>query len=228
MPSTSKPQATLMAMAAHNPAFAKKKGIPVRVAKDFNRADKGGSMLKKAGGGPASMMGHALSGTQLGGPENLIRKAQDRFATFADGGAVKKPAGPSLKERREIRAMIEDGKDDAVSALRGMRSALINSQEKSPVEQPDPDPDTSLARLRSQLSMADGGEVDVDDAEAPNDDPAATTPNPEMLMQEYQELVTALQDESLPQEMHGQIIDRLASIESMLEQMGIDVSDPSS
>jgi hypothetical protein len=37
-----------MAAAAHNPAFAKKVGIPQGVAKDFNRADAGRSMLAKA------------------------------------------------------------------------------------------------------------------------------------------------------------------------------------
>ena len=41
MPSTSKAQARLMAAAAHNPAFAKKVGVPVSVAKEFNQADKG-------------------------------------------------------------------------------------------------------------------------------------------------------------------------------------------
>ena len=215
MPSTSKPQATLMAMAAHNPAFAKKKGIPVGVAKDFNAADKRAGILKKGGGGPATMMGHALSGTQLGGTENLIRKAQDRFTTFADGGAVKKPKGPSLKERREIRTMIEDGKEDAVSALRSMRSALIDSQEDSPVEPSDPD--TALARLRSQLAMADGGAV-------PAREPAIS-PDPAMLYDEYRELIGKLQDESLPPELGTQIVDRLATIEAALEQMGIDVGD---
>ena len=30
-----------MAAAAHNPAFAKKVGIPVKVAKEFNQADSG-------------------------------------------------------------------------------------------------------------------------------------------------------------------------------------------
>jgi len=29
-----------MAAAAHNPSFAKKVGIPTKVAKEFNRADK--------------------------------------------------------------------------------------------------------------------------------------------------------------------------------------------
>jgi hypothetical protein len=37
-----------MAAAAHNPKFAKKVGIPQGVAKDFNQADKGTSMLSDA------------------------------------------------------------------------------------------------------------------------------------------------------------------------------------
>ena len=41
MPSKSKAQAHLMAAVAHNPAFAKKVGIPQSVGKDFNQADKG-------------------------------------------------------------------------------------------------------------------------------------------------------------------------------------------
>lgn len=41
MPSKSKAQRNLMAAAAHNPAFAKKVGVPVSVAKEFNAADKG-------------------------------------------------------------------------------------------------------------------------------------------------------------------------------------------
>ncbi len=37
-----------MAAAAHDPAFAKKVGVPMKVAKEFNKADKGGKLLKKA------------------------------------------------------------------------------------------------------------------------------------------------------------------------------------
>ena len=52
MPSKSKAQRNLMAAAAHNPAFAKKVGIPVSVAQEFNKADKGkkfkeGGMMDK-------------------------------------------------------------------------------------------------------------------------------------------------------------------------------------
>jgi hypothetical protein len=41
MPSTSKKQHNFMAAIAHNPAFAKKVGIPQSVGKEFNTADKG-------------------------------------------------------------------------------------------------------------------------------------------------------------------------------------------
>jgi hypothetical protein len=46
MPSKSPKQARMMAAAAHNPAFAKKVGVPTRVAKEFNTADKGTGILK--------------------------------------------------------------------------------------------------------------------------------------------------------------------------------------
>jgi hypothetical protein len=45
MPSKSGKQARLMAAAAHNPAFARKVGVPVKVAKEFNRADAGSGIL---------------------------------------------------------------------------------------------------------------------------------------------------------------------------------------
>ena len=40
MPSKSQAQKNLMAAAAHSPAFAKKVGVPTKVAKEFNNADK--------------------------------------------------------------------------------------------------------------------------------------------------------------------------------------------
>lgn len=46
MPSKSKAQARTMAAAAHNPKFARKLGIPVKVAKEFNAADAGTGILK--------------------------------------------------------------------------------------------------------------------------------------------------------------------------------------
>ena len=54
MPSRSPAQARMMAAAAHNPAFAKKVGVPASVAKDFNQADKGTGILRKAMNGKSS------------------------------------------------------------------------------------------------------------------------------------------------------------------------------
>lgn len=48
MPSTSRKQARTMAAAAHNPAFAKKVGIPQKVAKEFNQADQRKATVKAA------------------------------------------------------------------------------------------------------------------------------------------------------------------------------------
>jgi len=59
MPSKSKAQHNFMAAVAHNPAFAKKAGVPQSVGKDFNEADKGrkfskgGDMKKMNTGGMA-------------------------------------------------------------------------------------------------------------------------------------------------------------------------------
>jgi hypothetical protein len=46
MPSSSKKQHNFMAAVAHNPAFAKKAGVPQSVGKEFNEADKGRKFSK--------------------------------------------------------------------------------------------------------------------------------------------------------------------------------------
>lgn len=48
MPSKSAKQARMMAAAAHDPAFAKRVGVPVKVAKEFNQADAGRGLLSVA------------------------------------------------------------------------------------------------------------------------------------------------------------------------------------
>jgi hypothetical protein len=54
MPSKTRKQARMMAAAAHDPKFAKKVGVPVKVAKEFNKADAGtgiiGGGIHKQGG----------------------------------------------------------------------------------------------------------------------------------------------------------------------------------
>jgi hypothetical protein len=48
MPATSTKQKKFMDAAAHNPAFAKKVGVPVKVAKEYSQASKG-QTFKKGG-----------------------------------------------------------------------------------------------------------------------------------------------------------------------------------
>ena len=74
MPSTSKKQAKFMAAAAHNPAFAKKVGVPVSVAKEFNAADKG----KKFGSSRPDLQGVNKKSTSHG-----------KMALFKEGGKMK-------------------------------------------------------------------------------------------------------------------------------------------
>lgn len=66
MPSKSKAQRNLMAAAAHNPKFAKKVGVPVSVAKEYNEADKG-KKFKKGGVSLAVGRGEKLPTSQGAG-----------------------------------------------------------------------------------------------------------------------------------------------------------------
>lgn len=89
MPSKSKAQARLMAAAAHNPAFAKKVGIPQSVGKEFNQADKGkkfsmGGKLQSRGNAPGltrSKSGTRSGITQVQGGENQINKQETRWGS---------------------------------------------------------------------------------------------------------------------------------------------------
>ena len=65
MPSKTPKQARTMAAAAHDPAFAKKVGIPQNVAQDFNKADAGTGIIKPKQMPPKKQRLHR--GTKRGG-----------------------------------------------------------------------------------------------------------------------------------------------------------------
>ena len=102
MPSVSKKQHNFMAAIAHNPAFAKKVGIPQSVGKDFSAADKGkkfkeGGMAEskamvkkevsfmKKKGAPKSMIAHE-KGEMMGMKKGGMPK-------FAKGGVIASKMG---------------------------------------------------------------------------------------------------------------------------------------
>ena len=95
MPSKSKAQRNLMAAAAHNPAFAKKVGVPTKVAKEFNAADKG-KKFKKGGVSLAVGRGEKLPTSQGAG---LTAKGRAKY-NRETGSNLKAPqpeGGPRKK-----------------------------------------------------------------------------------------------------------------------------------
>ena len=111
MPATSAKQKKFMDAAAHNPAFAKKAGVPVKVAKEFSKASKGqtfkeGSEMKeskamvkkevgfmKAKGAPKAMMKHEMSemkGMKKGGNVTTTKMAAVKTAAPSRDGIAAK------------------------------------------------------------------------------------------------------------------------------------------
>ena len=79
-----------MAAAAHNPAFAKKVGVPVSVAKEFNQADKGkkfnkGGDMKHSDMSKDKPMMKKLAAEAVKGHEKRMHKMAKGGVTRADG-----------------------------------------------------------------------------------------------------------------------------------------------
>jgi hypothetical protein len=87
MPSKSKAQHNFMAAVAHNPAFAKKAGVPQSVGKDFNEADKGRKFSK----GGDMKKGYADGGMPM------VNKGGKMVPSFAADGKGKMAKGGMAK-----------------------------------------------------------------------------------------------------------------------------------
>ena len=106
MPSSSAKQHKFMEAVAHNPAFAKKAGVPQSVGKDFSNADKGKTfkkggdtmaskmdpkmmamMAKKKSGMGAAPMAPAAPAGGMGGMGGMMKKGGS-IKKMAKGGAV--------------------------------------------------------------------------------------------------------------------------------------------
>lgn len=119
MPATSPKQKRFMDAAAHNPAFAKKAGVPVSVAKDFSEASKGmkfrktdsrpeqqglnkpktnhGSQALFARGGEmkeskAMEMRHAAAMKKAGVPKKMVAEEMAEARGMKSGGKAKRMA----------------------------------------------------------------------------------------------------------------------------------------
>jgi hypothetical protein len=84
-----------MAAAAHDPKFAKKVGVPVKVAKEFNAADKG-KKFKKGGVSLAVGRGEKLA-TDKGAGLTAKGRAKYNAATGSNLKAPQPEGGPRKK-----------------------------------------------------------------------------------------------------------------------------------
>lgn len=97
MPAVSEKQKRLMDAAAHSPAFAKKVGVPVKVAKEFSRESKGlkfkeGGQMKES----KKMVQKELSFMKKKGAPKSMIKHEMAEAGMKHGGKVKKMAAGGL------------------------------------------------------------------------------------------------------------------------------------
>jgi hypothetical protein len=94
MPSTSKKQHNFMAAIAHNPAFAKKVGVPQSVGKEFNKADKGkkfkeGGTMKHSDMSKDMPMMKKVAKQEVKAHEKSMHKMAKGGVTRADGCVTK-------------------------------------------------------------------------------------------------------------------------------------------
>jgi len=98
MPSTSKKQHSFMEAVAHNPAFAKKVGVPQSVGKDFSTADKGKTF--KRGGDMATKKMNPFAKFEKSGKDVEMKgkgkegsKKEEAFDKTQMMGGMKKGGG---------------------------------------------------------------------------------------------------------------------------------------
>jgi len=102
MPSTSKKQHNFMAAVAHNPAFAKKAGVPQSVGKDFNQADKGRKFSKGGDMKKMNMGGYA------DGSMTMVNKGGKMVPDFAaDGKGKMAKGGMAHKDVKMDKSMMQ-------------------------------------------------------------------------------------------------------------------------
>ena len=109
MPAKSEKQKKLMDAAAHNPEFAKKVGIPTKVAKKFSRTSKGMEFKK---GGSINRVGDAVMPDRrdpdigkmikAGSPPSMKHKGKSGLneKTFQESKGTRYASGGMAKKRK--------------------------------------------------------------------------------------------------------------------------------
>ena len=123
MPSKSFSQARMMAGAAHDPVFAKKVGVPTKVAKKFNKADDKSGFLSSAmrAKGPAYKEG------------GKVKKYAEGSQVSAEDEAEYRSSGQYLADRMRLEAQANKAKMD------DMMKKIEENRRKAPPARSDRD-----------------------------------------------------------------------------------------
>jgi len=125
MPSTSKKQHNLMEAVAHNPAFAKKVGIPRSVGEDFSKADKG-KTFKKGG----EMKKKMASGGETMGPRSMkedVVAGSNKHGKFGESKAQKKGHTKGMN-------LGDAGKKEPIEGEKNMKSFMAGMKKGGKVK----------------------------------------------------------------------------------------------
>jgi hypothetical protein len=117
MPAVSKKQKQLMDAAAHNPAFAKKVGIPQSVAMDFSKASKG-KKFREGGDTMHKMKKGDMASEMHKMPDGKMMK-DSAMKKMAHGGMV---AGVGQSQGQTLNQNVKKLEGDKV-AVRGVGAA---------------------------------------------------------------------------------------------------------
>lgn len=127
MPSNTKKQHNFMEAVAHNPAFAKKVGVPQSVGKEFSKADKGKTF--KRGGEMAeskAMMKKEVSFMKKkGAPASMLKHETAEMEGMKKGGKVKKMAMGGMSAPMSTGAPMDPRKAAMIAqAMRSRRAGM--------------------------------------------------------------------------------------------------------
>lgn len=148
MPSKSPSQHRLMEAVAHNPAFAKKVGIPTKVGKDFAKADEG---KKFKGGGLYENINAKRERISEGSGEKMRRvgsKGAPTAEAFRESAktAKLKEGGPSLAVGRGEKLPVSQGAG-LTEKGRAKYNRETGSHLKAPQPQGGPRKDSFCSRM---------------------------------------------------------------------------------
>jgi len=87
MPTVSKKQERFMQAVAHNPAFAKKVGVPTKVGKEFTKSEGGMAESKKMVGKEVMFM------KKKGAPKSMIKHEMGEMKAMKKGGIIASKMG---------------------------------------------------------------------------------------------------------------------------------------